>query len=253
MTDQIDLSIIIPVFNGEFFLKDSLAELGLFIESDANKIELIFVDDCSTDKTLSIINFFAEKRQSCQIIHLAKNAGKGFAIKEGIKRAGGDYICFTDADLPYGLNIFLKMLAYMRKNQEISLLYGSRNHEESVFKQNYGLVRRFGRLFFSCLVSFLAIPEVSDTQCGIKMMTSKLASLIIEKSCICRFAFDVELFVISKINGFVYQSFPVELRRQNGSSVRIILDTLVMIENILKIRKNAQKGIYTISDSYVRD
>jgi len=152
MNDLADLSIVIPVFNGETFLKDSLAELEQFVRNSENKIELIIVNDGSTDNTLSIVRAFAEKDQPCQVVYLQENTGKGAAIKAGLKLAQGNYVCFTDADLPYGLDILNDMLNYIREHEKIALLYGSRSHEKSSFKQNYGLIRRFGRLFFSCLV-----------------------------------------------------------------------------------------------------
>ena len=94
------LSIIIPVFNEVNFLYELFEQLKLHF-NEAN-IEIIIVDDGSTDGSSSILKKIKEKNDFkflFKIIKLDINSGKGKAIQTGIKHSAGEYILFQDADL----------------------------------------------------------------------------------------------------------------------------------------------------------
>jgi dolichyl-phosphate beta-glucosyltransferase len=80
--------------------------------------ELIFVDDGSGDGTTTLLEDWVGKMgERCSLKKLSKNIGKGFAVRAGLKLACGDYVAYTDADLPYGLDILAQMLGVLQKNQ----------------------------------------------------------------------------------------------------------------------------------------
>jgi len=239
---MIELSLITPVYNGEKILRDTLEKLSDFLRANSD-VELILVNDGSTDNSKKILEEFLKNNERTEIVNLENNQGKGKALKAGSKMAQGRFIGFTDADLPYGLKIINSMCKELRENSSVSLLFGSRGNKYSKFS-NYGLLRKGGRLFFSWIIRILVLPDISDTQCGVKVMKKELAKLVAEKSTINRFAFDIELFVITKINGLFYKDFPVELQNQKESSVRILNDTLLMLLDIWRIRKNIKNKIY---------
>lgn len=222
-----------PIYNGAKFLNTTIEKLDAWTMGRQNDIEIIFVDDGSNDATFDILRKL--NKINFSVIHLEKNSGKGAALRAGIRRAHGAYVAFTDADLPYGLEIFDKMLELFKKNSSISFLYGSRGHVLSELDKNYGLVRKIGRLFFS-IIARLIVPDVADTQCGVKMFSRKLADLISQKSIINRFAADIEFFAIARANNLIYRDFPVKLTHNKESSVRIIKDTLKMIFDIARIK-----------------
>ncbi|SCS98452.1 DUF5776 domain-containing protein [Staphylococcus caeli] len=92
------LSIIVPVYNKELFLEaciESIQKLNI----DKEKIEAIFVDDRSTDKSLEITEAFAEKYSFIKSIQLEENSGSPSTPRNvGIKEAKGTYVTFLDAD-----------------------------------------------------------------------------------------------------------------------------------------------------------
>lgn len=239
MTTQ--LSIIIPVYNAGAFLSQTLSRLA---EEQGDGRELIVVDDGSGDDTFAVMEQFRSRIQNYHIIRLPHNRGKGFATRAGMKEAHGAYVAFTDADLPYGTSIFGTMLAVLKKKPEVHLLYGSRSHELSKEEKGYGAVRRFGRNFFSNVIRFLAVPKVKDTQCGIKMLTAELAKRAVETAIVDRFAFDIELFMIAKAHGWMYEEFPVTLSHRKESSVRLVYDTLRMLRDVVRISRRYAQGGY---------
>lgn len=242
--DQIKLSIIIPVFNGSTFLEEKLAEVSAWTKNNRQPIEVIVVNDGSKDTTLGMLNDFRKSMCYYQVVDVPVNHGKGFALRAGMMYSHGEYIGFTDADLPYGLTVFDQMYTLMENDRTIDILFGSRSHPQSQKKQGYGFLRQCGRLFFSVMVKLIAIPDVKDTQCGVKMLRRAFAMTVLKKSKVDRFAFDVELFAIARQNRRIYKEVSVELTHRKESSVHLIKDTFLMLYDILKIRLRILQHYY---------
>lgn len=88
------ISIVVPVFNGEKYLKECINSIK---NNEYKNIEIIIVDDGSTDKTLNIANSLSEEDSRIRVIH-QDNAGVSTARNKGIDNAKGEYICFVDSD-----------------------------------------------------------------------------------------------------------------------------------------------------------
>ena len=173
---------------------------------------------------------------------------KGLALRHGFAASEGKYVAFTDADLPYGLEIINKMYRTMEGNRTVALLFGSRSHSLSK-SSSYGWLRSAGRNFFSNVVKNLVISDVKDTQCGVKMLRADLAHRTAVSAMANRFAFDIEIFAIARQNQLQYQDFPVTLSHRKESSVRLIKDTLLMLYDIVKIRLRMQQHFYAQTSS----
>jgi glycosyltransferase involved in cell wall biosynthesis len=105
------VSVIIPVYNGEKFIKDSINSV---LNQEYDNWECIVVDDGSTDGTASIIKEYE------QIIYLHQgNAGVAAARNLGIKKASGEYLAFLDADDVWSANKLLIQINYMEANPDV--------------------------------------------------------------------------------------------------------------------------------------
>ena len=104
---MIKLSIIIPAYNEENTIIKILEKVA---DAQIERVtkEVIVIDDCSTDKTLNLL----EKNRNLydELIKLPKNSGKGEAVKKGLIKASGQYILFQDADLEYDPKDYKKLL-----------------------------------------------------------------------------------------------------------------------------------------------
>ena len=96
------LSIVITVFNEEKRLKKNLIRINNFIKN--KKIEVIFVNDGSSDSSEKIIKKIIKKNKKIKIISLRNNAGKGGALKRGIMNAKYKWILTMDLDLSVPLS-----------------------------------------------------------------------------------------------------------------------------------------------------
>ena len=89
------VSVIIPVYNTEKYLHHCLTSA---INQTLKEIEIIVINDASTDKSLTIIQKFTEKDNRIHLINFTKNKGNGIGRNTALKKAKGTYILFLDAD-----------------------------------------------------------------------------------------------------------------------------------------------------------
>lgn len=118
------LSIIIPVYNERHTIERVLAasaeaELPAGIDR-----ELIVVDDGSVDGTADIVERMPPSRD-VKLVRLARNRGKGAAIRAGIPHASGDWILIQDGDLEYDPSCYAAIVAPLARG-EARVVYGSR-------------------------------------------------------------------------------------------------------------------------------
>ena len=120
------LSVVIPAFNEEKTIRAILDQvLGLKIEMI--RIEVIVINDCSTDKTRALIESYINENPAyaIRLIDQEKNMGKGAAIRRGIEEAGGDFLIIQDADLEYDPREYKDLLNPLLSDKA-DVVYGSR-------------------------------------------------------------------------------------------------------------------------------
>lgn len=126
-SDNILLSVIIPVYNEEKTISDILAAIVNVSFSDNITYELVLVNDCSKDRSEDLIFQFQKEHPDTilKYVRHERNQGKGSAIRTGLALTDGDYIVIQDADLEYDPNSFPKMLSLMLSEKH-QVVYGSR-------------------------------------------------------------------------------------------------------------------------------
>lgn len=112
---MIDVTVIIPVYNVEKYLRKCLDSL-VGQDYDKNKMEIYIVDDCSTDKSVEIIKEYEDKYSFITAKYLSTNFGVSHARNLGIKNCKGKYIMFCDADDYYEQNAISKLMYYVENN-----------------------------------------------------------------------------------------------------------------------------------------
>lgn len=111
------VSIVIPVWNTG---KSACELLGVLIEQKYKNLEIIVIDDGSTDDSLSILKKFAKSDRRIEIIH-QDNAGVSAARNRGLKQAQGKYVLFVDSDDQIEASYVEKMVEAMEKNPNVIL------------------------------------------------------------------------------------------------------------------------------------
>ncbi len=120
------LSVIIPAYNESSTILDILQKVG-GLEIPGIEMEIIVVNDCSTDDTKALVEKFISGHSSknTKLLNQEKNRGKGAAIHKGIREASGDYLLIQDADLEYDPEEYPDLLKPVL-NGQADVVYGSR-------------------------------------------------------------------------------------------------------------------------------
>ena len=108
---NIKVSVIMPVYNDELFIKETI--LSVLNQTHSN-IELLIVDDCSSDKSIEIIKSFNDKR--IKLFKNIENKGAAYSRNLAIANATGDYVAFLDGDDRWHLDKVEKQLNFMIQN-----------------------------------------------------------------------------------------------------------------------------------------
>ena len=111
----IDVTIIVPVYNVEKYLKKCLDSL-VNQTYDKNKYEIYIINDASKDNSLNIIKEYQKKYSNITLYDLKNNKGVSHARNIGIKNAKGKYLLFCDSDDYYELDAIEKLITYAKNN-----------------------------------------------------------------------------------------------------------------------------------------
>ena len=189
------ISLIIPVYNEEKIIVETLRKLSLFINSENDTWEIIIIDDGSKDNTLESLKNF--NSQHFKIISYKNNQGKGFAVKRGVKEASGDYICFIDSDLAYSFENIKYAVSHLN---DFDIVRGSR--DLSKVRENTSILRKIFGKGFNLLSNIILGYHLRDTQCGLKAFKREVAKDLFSNTTLKRFSFDTEIFQTSFLSIF---------------------------------------------------
>lgn len=235
-----DLSIIIPAYNEARRLPESIARLQSYLERQPFRSEVIIVDDGSHDSTPSVVRSWMGRWHALRLI-TGPHQGKGAAVRAGALAAQGEWLYLADADFSCPVEEMARFLQEPPAREDLRI--GSR---EAPGAHRYGepYFRHIMGRAFNLLVRALAVPGISDTQCGFKLLRHEVALDLFLHQTISGWGFDVELLHVARARGYSIREIPVPWYFRSGSKVRPGRDTVGMLRDLLTIRRNAARGVY---------
>jgi dolichyl-phosphate beta-glucosyltransferase len=233
-SEQIELSVIIPAYNERWRLPSSLLEILEYLTNQPYRHEVIIVDDGSRDDTAAMVQRLERLTPSLRLIRLPQNMGKGHAVRVGMLNAKGQLRLMADADGSTPIQEIERLKALLNDKSEVVI--GSRALASSATKVETRFYRKYLGRCFNFVVNTLLLPGVADTQCGFKLFSAKAATFLFEKQRCNGFAFDIEVLYLARRAGIGIQETPVNWHHSPGSKVNLVLDSLRMFLDVLKIR-----------------
>jgi len=225
------VSIVIPAYNEGARFARSLPRLRAALEANP-ALEVIIVDDGSTDDTVEVVLDLLGGWDSAKLIRLPWNGGKGAAVKAGVAVARGEITCFMDADLSADLAHLPRLLRAL-DNADIAL--GSRSIAGS--RAVYGnKMRRVTSKVFNAVVCGVAGVIAADTQCGFKAFRTPAAKMLFHLAKVDGFAFDVEVLALAQLLGYRIAEVPVGWVEAEGTTVHPLRDPARMLRDVFRTR-----------------
>lgn len=228
------LSVVIPTYNEEKRLPQTLETVLAFLAKQSYKSEVIVSDDGSRDRTVAIAKELL-KESSHRVLVAAQNRGKGHAVRQGMLAANGNYVLFTDADLSTPIEEVTRFLIFLEKDQDVVI--GSRALSNSQVEVHQGFLRETMGKVFNLMAQIFAFKGIHDSQCGFKCFRREAAQKLFGLQKLNGFSFDVEIVYLAQKLGFRLLELPVIWRNSAQSRVQVFRDPLVMFWDVLRIRR----------------
>ena len=212
---KIQLSLVVPAYKQEKVIVKDLKNLSRALSTLGIRYEIIVVVDGFIDKTAEVAKSI--KDDNIKVLGYKENAGKGFAIKYGVKEASGEIIGFIDAGMDIDPSEVSIMLNIMEWNNA-DIVIGSKLHPQS--KVDYPAIRKVLSWGYRTLTHIMFGFNVKDTQVGFKIFRKKVAKEVFSKIIVKSFAFDIEVLAVAYKLGYtkIFEA-PVKINFKGPSSI----------------------------------
>ncbi len=238
------LSVVIPAFNEAQRVGNSLAKIREYVQSKPFTVELVAVDDGSTDATAEFLRQTAAEIPAMRVLRNERNRGKGFSVRRGVLEAQGTLVLFTDADLSAPIEETDKLLAAL-ESQGADAAVGSRALERELIGIHQPWFRESGGRLFNLVVRLFTGLKIHDTQCGLKLFRRASTRRAFELQRVERFGFDPEvLFLIERLGGKLVE-VPVRWNDDPATKVHFLRDATRMLLDLVVLRWRVLTGKYS--------
>jgi len=235
LTEQLELSVVIPALNEADRLPPTLDRIGAYLDAhpDWRPAEIIVVDDGSSDGTAAAAACVDLPHGiDLRVAEHPNNLGKGAAVRTGFDLAVGRWVLLTDADLSAPIEE-LPVLA--RAASRGSVAVGSRAVERRLVETPQPRHRDAMGRTFNLILRMLRLTGIRDTQCGFKLFPGELARALSGVQRLNGFAFDVELLLLASIWGFGVNEIGVRWNHVEASRVMAVKHSMEMFGDSLRL------------------
>lgn len=248
------LSVIIPCYNEEENLKRGvLSEVEKFLKTKDFSWEVIISDDGSSDQSRRLIKEEIKKWGNFSLLE-NPHGGKPSALLNGLTRAKGEIVLFTDMDQSTPISQLDKLLPYFEKGY--SVVIGSRG----LARKDFPFYRKLGSFVFKFFRQLFLLRGIKDTQCGFKAFKREAVRELFPKLSFFRqegkptgwrvTSYDVELLFLLEKKGHKIAEVPVSWQDRDVSvgkasgPAKYLQESKDMFFEVLRVKLNDLKGTY---------
>jgi dolichyl-phosphate beta-glucosyltransferase len=244
------LSVVIPVFNEEARLRETLAAVGRHVAQLHNHLtdaqasggyEIVVSDDGSRDRSVALAEELAGELP-IRLLRGERNQGKGAAVRRGMLAAAGDPVFFFDADLSTPLTEMAPFLDALRAGADVVI--GTRKHRQATIVRPQPWHRVQLGLAYTRLTNLLLGLHVSDYTCGFKAFRAEAARAIFSRQQLDRWSFDAEFLFLAHRRRLRVVEIPVRWADRPDSRVQVGSAIVKSFFELLEIRRHAARGDY---------
>ncbi len=231
------LSIVIPAYNeSDNFKRGSLSSVMDFLKKKKYQWEVIVVNDGSTDNTLELVKSYATKNKGFRVLDIP-HGGKVAAVTAGVMDAKYDHVLFTDFDQSTAIDNLDKVEAQFQKKADVVIA------ERNSSVRGWTFFQKLRSKIFNLLTQIIALPGISDSQCGFKAFKTADAKKLFSSLKITKHtqkggymgAFDVELLFLARKSKLKICSIDVDWQYFESKRLKWT-EPLKMLRDIVLVR-----------------
>lgn len=212
-----ELSVVIPAYDEERRLPHTLRSVLAYLRANEPSWEVVVVDDGSADATAAVVRSAGRDEPRLRLVRWPVNRGKGHAVRIGVLASIGRTVLLCDADLATPIEELPLLQAAL--DQGASAAVGSRAVDGARLETRQDRLREvFGRLG-NGLIRSVAVPGISDTQCGFKLYAGSPARLVHQLARLDGWCSDAEVLHLFGRLGLPIAEVGVRWSHQPGSKV----------------------------------
>ena len=241
--------MVIPAYNEESRLPDTLGRVDAYFREQSYPVEILVVDDGSSDDTAAVVKAFAEQHPAVRLVH-NEHRGKGYTVRTGVLQALGESILVCDADLATPIEEEQKLSPWLQNGYAVVIAsregLGAKRIGEPFYRHLMGRV-------FNLITRLIAVGGFEDTQCGFKMFRADAARDIFQRvqlygenastvhgSAVT--AYDVEVIFLAVKRGYRVKEVPTEWRYGTMTKVNPLIDSMRNFADVMRVRLNDWRG-----------
>ena len=239
-TTSFHISIVIPVYNEQHRISSFLTSVTGYLKKKDFSYEIVIVDDGSTDETVSTIKQILDEEVpgTFRVIQLPVNAGKGAAIRKGMLEANGEHIFFLDADGSTSIEEIDRFIPSFTEDIDIYIA-------QRTLKQKAPFKRKFFGYGYIIVANLILGLDAKDITCGFKCYRKGCVQTIFSRQKLNNWSFDAENIFTARKHGYRIKEIQVQWEHTPGSKVKVFKNIIVCGLDLLRIRLNDIKGLYS--------
>jgi glycosyltransferase involved in cell wall biosynthesis len=233
-----DLTLVLACYNEEGHIRESVREIVDVLEHTSWSYEIIFVDDCSRDRTRELITEIVAEYPGVAMSHLFHrvNLGRGASVSDGFRRGRGRHRGYIDIDLEVGAHYIPVCVRALENGADIATALRIYKFEWRSLDR-YLLTRGY-----AWLVRRLLHTRLRDTETGFKFFTASRSGWLLDEIADTGWFWDTEFMIRAERSGLSIREVPCLFlrRREKSSSVRVVADSLDYLRKLMRFRRIAR-------------
>lgn len=233
MAKNPSLNVVVPVYNEEKELEESVETLHRFLSRELVDFDwkITVVDNASRDKTFTLAKTLAAHFDHVVAMHLDQK-GRGRAVKHAWRHEPADFNAYMDVDFSTDLKHLPALVRSLARGYDIAI--GTRNaHGARVYGRS--LLRTVTSKGYILLIKLFFWVHFSDAQCGFKAVTRKVVEALVPKIADNEWFFDSELLIVGEKSGYRIYEEPVTWIDNPGSTVRVMKTALGDLKGLWRL------------------
>jgi glycosyltransferase involved in cell wall biosynthesis len=227
------VDIVIPVYNEEHVLAESVATLRKFLaQGFAHQYRIVVADNASTDGTLAVAQRLAKKHTDVASLHIPQK-GRGRALRAAWLTSPADILSYMDVDLSTELTAFPPLVeAIASEGYDIAI--GSRLARGADIRRS--LRREVTSRTYNVMIKGLFFTRFSDAQCGFKAVSRRAVQELVPLIENNEWFFDTELLILGEKAGYRIKEIPVRWLEDPDTRVNVPKTVWEDVRGLLRLR-----------------